>query len=163
VFVSQTPATGTDGIRLSDTDGVGGCELRPSGTNEGVYQVSGTACEGSQVWTTVPGTYYWQIRAAKIEYGTGPGTETVYRHYASPIFTIYVGHPIPPPMATPPPMETPPQTAPRPSCNGKYAKIGGHGTCLHSGAKCSPRYRRQYAHYHYGCVRQGRRYRLVRR
>jgi hypothetical protein len=42
------------------------------------------------------------------------------------------------------------------------ARIGGHSTCLHTGASCLWRYRRQYAHYHYACVRKGRRVVLVR-
>jgi hypothetical protein len=159
VLVTRTPATGTDGLHLSDTDLEQFCELHASATDVGVYQVNG--CTNQQgLWTTVPGTYYWQIRAAWNQY---VGSELVFREYLSPIFAIGVAYPTPPPVVEPPPMETPPQTAPRPSCNGKYATIGGHGTCLHSGAPCSQRYNRQYSRYHYACVRRGRHYRLVRR
>jgi hypothetical protein len=107
VIVTLTPATGTDGIRLSDTDLEQFCVLNPSITNEGVYQRNGCGAGMSQgTWTTVPRTYYWQIWSEWTEYRyNGPGTgEVVTKEYASPIFTITVAYPTPP---TPPPVEEP--------------------------------------------------------
>jgi hypothetical protein len=165
VIVTLTPATGTDGVRLSDTDLEQFCILNPSGTDVGVYQVNGCTTGSHARWTTVPGTYYWQIWSAwsEIQYNKGPEPgELVYRSYASPIFTITVAYPPPPPME-PAPQSEPTPAPTHPQCAGRRAKIGGRSTCLHTGAACSWRYRKQYARYHYACVRRAGHYRLVRR
>src|SRR5262249_19221302 len=96
VVVSRTPATGTDGIRLSDTDRFQICVLNPSGTNEGFYQGRCRTENGGQTvgtsaeWTTVPGTYYWQIWANYFEVISKPypeAPEFIHRKYVSQIFT----------------------------------------------------------------------------
>ena len=168
VFVTLTPATGTDGVHLSTTNEKQFCVLTPSLTDVGVYQ--NRSCTNQYgAWTTVPGTYYWQIRAASIT--------PSQREYVSPIFTITVGSSTPPPpslggqqpASAPPTRRSAPTTrrsAPTTSrlrCAGTRATIGGRSTCLRSGARCYVRYRKQYARHHYACVRRGGRYRLVRR
>jgi hypothetical protein len=170
VVVTLTPATGTDGVHLSDTDITQACGLNASGTNVGVYfkrcptESGGHTAGTNAEWTTVPGTYYWQIWAAQVEvnYSPPPAGGVIARDYYSPIFTITVANPPPPPMQ--PPEQSEPTPAPaHHQCTGRRVKIGGRSTCLHSGAPCSWRYRHQYTRYHYACVRRAGRYRLVRR
>jgi hypothetical protein len=156
VIVTLTPKTGTDGVHLSDTDLEQLCQLNPSGTDIGVYQIRGCTNNSHAQWTTIPGTYYWQFWGSM--YIFSPCCE--HREYVSPIFTITVGYPPPPPMESPSPQPAPAPSHPK--CVGRYAKIGGRTTCLHSGATCYWRYRHQYTHYHYACVRRGSHYRLVR-
>jgi hypothetical protein len=69
------------------------------------------------------------------------------------------------PTTTPGPSTPTPSTTPASRCRAGYttARIGGHSACLHAGGSCVWRFRRQYRHYHYACVRHGRKYRLARR
>ena len=168
VFVTLTPATGTDGVHLSTTDLKQWCVLTPSVTDVGSYENHGCTDQYG-LWTTVQRTYYWQIWAHKI---TPP-----QREYLSPIFTITVGSTTTPPLPlegqqpasgpttrrSAPTTHRSAPTTPRPKCAGTRATIGGRSTCLRSGARCYARYRKQYARHHYACVRRGGRYRLVRR
>jgi hypothetical protein len=154
VRVTLTPATGTDGVRLSDTDTKQFCVLEASGTEVGVYEDRGCTSHEHASWTTIPGTYYWQITAESFPFGEA------LIEYASPIFTITVARSPPPPS----PMQATHAAPARRRCPaGHNAKIGGRSTCLRSGARCRLRYRHQYARHHYACLRRGGHHRLVRR
>jgi hypothetical protein len=184
--ISETPAVGIDGETLSDLDQVQEFSLSPfkSETNpmpelyESIRNFVGAVWDG---WSTHPGTYYWQIKAIKtntskiVEVEGHPEFEK--QRYLTPIFSItVVPHVEPPPLPKPAPTPAPTQTSSSTPPGNSYlehssrchhgfvnARIGGKAKCLHSGAACSWRYRRQYLRYHYACVRKGHSYRLVRR
>jgi hypothetical protein len=99
VRVTSQNTLGQNGT-LSDLNTVDEFVLGESITDPGNYR--GVSNKGSILWNNHPGTYYWQIFGTAGYYGT-PTPSDVCHAYASPVFTITVTAPAPPPVATPPP------------------------------------------------------------
>jgi hypothetical protein len=103
VRVTSQSTLGQNGT-LSDLNTLDEFALADSITDPGNYR--GVSNKGSILWNNHPGTYYWQIFGTAGNYGT-PTPSDVCHAYASPVFTITVTAPPPPPVTTPSPRSVP--------------------------------------------------------